>query len=250
MNTSVGAAHCLRVSVIVPVKNERGNLAPLIAEIDAAMAPIGPYEIIYVDDGSTDETPHMLADLQATRPHLRVITHDVSAGKTTALHSGITVARASLIATLDGDGQNDPAFLPAMILALEAAPPDVGLVQGERQRRRDTIFKRVQSRTANFIRRLVLSDITVDTGCGLKVIRRDVYLRLPLFHGLHRFIPALVRREGYAIIVHSVADRPRLSGQSHYGFFDRLWVGLLDMAGVWWLIRRRGPRPNATERRP
>lgn len=250
MGNSVGAEQGLRVSVVVPVKNESGNLAPLISEIEAAMAPLGFYEIIYVDDASTDETAKILADLQATRPHLRVITHDKSAGKSGALDTAIRAARAALIATLDGDGQNDPAFLPAMINALENAAPDVGLIQGERQRRRDTIFKRLQSRTANFIRRLVLSDVTSDTGCGIKVIRRDTYLRLPFFHALHRFTPALVRREGYAILIHPVADRPRLSGQSHYGFFDRLWVGIVDMAGVWWLIRRRGPRPEAMERQP
>ncbi|MBX9618715.1 MAG: glycosyltransferase family 2 protein [Hyphomicrobiales bacterium] len=250
MYNSVGAEQGLRVSVTVPVKNERDNLLPLITEIEAALAPVGAYEIIYVDDASDDGTSQILAELQVNRPHLRVIRHEFSAGKSGAVRTAVRAARAPLIATLDGDGQNNPAYLPAMIAALEASPADTGLVQGERQRRRDTLFKRVQSRIANAVRRLVLSDVTSDTGCGLTVVRRDVYLQLPYFQGLHRFVPALVRRDGYAILIHSVADRPRLSGQSHYGFFDRLWVGLFDMAGVWWLIRRRGPRPNATERRP
>jgi len=228
-----------RVSVVVPVKNEAGNVAPLIAEIEAACTPLGPFEIIYVNDGSTDETPRILADLARTKPHLRVLEHKHSCGQSAAVRSGARVAKAPIIVTIDGDGQNDPAYIPALVAALDAGGPQTGLAAGQRVGRKDTGFKKMQSRIANAVRGFVLSDGTRDTGCGLKAIRRDVYLSLPYFDALHRFMPALVRRDGYAIALVDVKDRPRLTGVSNYGFFDRLWVGIADLAGVAWLCRRR-----------
>lgn len=237
----------LRLSVIVPVKNEVDNIAPLVAEIEAACASLAPFEIIYVNDGSTDKTADMLATLAETRPHLRVLHHDRSCGQSIAVRSGILMARAPVIATLDGDGQNDPVFIPKMVEVLQQHPENGGLVQGQRLGRKDTGFKRFQSRFANRIRSSILKDDTRDTGCGLKVFYRDVYLSLPFFKAIHRFMPALVKREGYKVLLVDVVDRPRFSGVSNYGFFDRLWVGIVDLAGVRWLISRRGLLPVVVE---
>lgn len=228
-----------RLSVVVPVKNEAGNVAPLIAEIEAACAPLGAFEIIYVNDGSTDDTPRILADLARSKPHLRVLEHKSSCGQSAAVRSGARAAKAPIIVTIDGDGQNDPAYIPALVAALDAGGAQTGMAAGQRVGRKDTGFKRVQSRLANAVRGFVLSDGTRDTGCGLKAIRREVYLSLPYFDALHRFMPALVKRDGYAIALVDVKDRPRLTGVSNYGFFDRLWVGMADLAGVAWLCRRR-----------
>lgn len=247
MMTAGLAAPAPRVSVVVPVNNERGNVGPLISEIEAAFAGFGAYEMIFVDDASDDGTGEILLGLMAAKPLLRLITHDVRSGKSRATLSAIRLARAPVIAMLDGDGQSDPSFLPPMIERLEAAGEATALIQGERQRRQDTMFKKIQSRLANHIRRAILNDKTRDTGCAIKVIRRDIYLQLPFFAGQHRFFPALVNREGYAILIHPVKDRPRLSGQSHYGFFNRFWVGIMDLIGVWWLIRRQGLLPKVTE---
>lgn len=228
-----------RVSVVVPVKNEAGNIAPLIAEIEAACAALGPFEIIYVNDGSTDETPRVLADLAKAKPHLRVLEHAASCGQSAAVRSGARAAKAPIIVTIDGDGQNDPAYIPALVAALDAGGPLTGLAAGQRVGRKDTGFKRFQSRTANAVRGFVLKDGTRDTGCGLKAVRRDVYLALPYFDALHRFMPALVKRDGFDVALVDVKDRPRLTGVSNYGFFDRLWVGIGDLMGVAWLCRRR-----------
>lgn len=235
------------VSVVVPVRNEAGNVAPLVAEIEAACAPKGPFEVVYVDDGSTDATPSVLADLRSTRPWLRQIRHARSCGQSAAVRTGVRAARAPIVVTIDGDGQNDPAYIPRLVDALVAGGATTGLAAGQRLGRKDTGFKKIQSRVANKVRSFVLRDGTRDTGCGLKAIRRDVYLALPYFDALHRFMPALVRREGYAVALVDVVDRPRLTGVSNYGFFDRLWVGILDLTGVWWLIRRRRNVPEATE---
>ena len=156
-------------------------------------------------------------------------------------------ARGKLVATLDGDGQNDPAFLPALIDALGDANSRIGLVAGQRVGRKDTGFKKLQSRIANAVRGAVLRDGTRDTGCGLKAFRRDAFLALPYFDGLHRFLPALMRREGFDIAYVDVVDRPRRAGVSNYGLFDRLWVGIMDLCGVWWLIRRKRAVPVVTE---
>jgi dolichol-phosphate mannosyltransferase len=235
-----------RVSVVVPVRNEAGNIAPLVEEIARALAAYAPFEIIYVNDGSGDGTEDELRSLMIAHGFVRQIKHAVSCGQSAAVRSGVAAAGAVIVATLDGDGQNDPAFLPAVIAALER-DPGIGLVAGQRVGRKATGFKRLQSRIANAARKAVLRDGTRDTGCGLKAFRRDLFLGLPFFDGLHRFLPALVRREGYDIGYVDVVDRPRLHGVSNYGLWDRLWVGILDLAGVWWLIRRRKRVPLISE---
>jgi dolichol-phosphate mannosyltransferase len=237
----------IAVSIVVPVRNEAENIAPVIAEIAAALDGRWNYEIIYVDDGSTDATPERLASAMKSRPNLRQMRHAASTGQSAAVRSGVRVARGAIVATLDGDGQNNPAFLPALSSAIEQGGEGTGLAAGQRVGRKDTGFKKIQSRIANTVRNSILNDGTRDTGCGLKAFRREVFLALPYFDGLHRFLPALVRREGYDIVYVDVIDRPRHSGVSNYGFFDRLWIGIMDLAGVWWLIRRKKPTPVATE---
>jgi glycosyltransferase involved in cell wall biosynthesis len=235
------------ISVVVPVRNEAENIAPLVAEIVKALEGQWPFEIVYVNDGSTDGTAEELARLKTQYPFLRQIRHKESCGQSVAVRSGVAAARGGIVVTLDGDGQNDPAFLPAMIRALEGGGPRMGLIAGQRVGRKATGFKKFQSRIANAVRGAVLRDGTRDTGCGLKAFRRDVFLALPAFDGLHRFLPALVRREGYGIGYVDVVDRPRAHGVSNYGMWDRLWVGILDLAGVWWLIRRRKRIPQVSE---
>jgi dolichol-phosphate mannosyltransferase len=238
------------VSIVVPVRNEAGNIAPLVEEIAAALDGQWPFEVVYVNDGSNDTTDDELRSLMARYPWLRRVRHKQSCGQSAAVRSGVTAARAPLVVTLDGDGQNDPAFLPDLISAIENGGDRVGLAAGQRIGRKDTGFKKIQSRIANGVRSAILRDGTRDTGCGLKAFRREVFLALPYFDGLHRFLPALVRREGYEIAYVDVIDRPRRSGVSNYGFFDRLWIGIMDLAGVWWLIRRKKSTPVATEVTP
>jgi glycosyltransferase involved in cell wall biosynthesis len=235
------------VSVVVPVRNEAENIAPLIAEIAAALDGRFAYEIIYVNDGSTDATAERLVAEMKARANLRRIDHARSAGQSAAVRSGVRAARGAIVATLDGDGQNNPAFLPDLIAAVADGGERVGLAAGQRVGRKDTGFKKLQSRIANAVRGWILNDGTRDTGCGLKAFPRDVFLMMPYFDGLHRFLPALMRREGYDIAYVDVVDRPRHSGVSNYGFFDRLWIGIMDLFGVWWLIRRKKPTPVATE---
>jgi dolichol-phosphate mannosyltransferase len=234
------------VSVVVPVRNEAGNIASLVAEIAAALDRQWPFEVVYVNDGSSDGTEAELQKLMAQNPWLRRVHHLKSCGQSAAVRSGVKAARGAIVVTLDGDGQNDPKFVPEMIRALEASPR-VGLVAGQRVGRKASLFKKLQSRIANKVRSAVLRDGTRDTGCGLKAFRRDVFLALPYFDGLHRFLPALVKREGYEIGYVDVIDRPRGAGVSNYGMWDRLWVGILDLAGVWWLIRRRKRIPEISE---
>jgi dolichol-phosphate mannosyltransferase len=235
------------VSIVVPVRNEADNIAPLIEEITAALDGRWAYEIIYVNDGSTDATAERLAAAMKQRTNLRQLRHATSTGQSAAVRSGVRRARGTIVATLDGDGQNNPAFLPDLIAALEKGGERVGLVAGQRVGRKDTGFKRLQSRVANGVRSAILHDGTRDTGCGLKAFRREVFLMMPYFDGLHRFLPALMRREGFEIAYVDVIDRPRHAGVSNYGFFDRLWIGILDLFGVWWLIRRKRPTPAVTE---
>jgi len=231
----------------VPVRNEADNVAPLVEEIAAALDGRWNYEIVYVNDGSTDATGERLSEIMARRGNVRQIRHEKSSGQSAAIRTGVRAARGTIVATLDGDGQNNPAFLPDLITAIENGGTRVGLAAGQRVGRKDTGFKKFQSRIANGVRSRVLSDGTRDTGCGLKALRREVFLSLPYFDGLHRFLPALVRREGYDVAYVDVTDRPRRSGVSNYGFFDRLWIRIMDLAGVWWLIRRKKSTPVATE---
>ncbi len=226
------------ISIVVPVRNEAGNIAPLISEIVACLDKGVSFELVYVNDGSSDRTESELTLLMASRPWLRHVKHETSCGQSAAVATGVRHARAPIVVTLDGDGQNDPAFIPALLKTLNNSPR-IGLVAGQRVQRRASAYKRLQSRIANSVRHAVLRDGTRDTGCGLKAFRRHVFLMLPYFDGLHRFLPALVRREGYEIGYVDVVDRPRGAGRSNYGMWDRLWVGILDLLGVWWLIRRR-----------
>jgi dolichol-phosphate mannosyltransferase len=235
------------VSIVVPVRNEAENVAPLVAEIVSALDGRWVYEIIYVNDGSTDATAGRLADLMKQHRQLRQLKHAHSSGQSAAVRSGVRAARGAIVATLDGDGQNNPVFLPDLIAAVENGGGRVGLAAGQRVGRKDTGFKKLQSRIANGVRNGILRDGTRDTGCGLKAFPREVFLSMPYFDGLHRFLPALVRREGFEIAYVDVIDRPRHSGVSNYGFFDRLWIGIMDLAGVWWLIRRKKPTPAVTE---
>ncbi|MGC2716330.1 MAG: glycosyltransferase family 2 protein, partial [Pseudolabrys sp.] len=235
------------VSVVVPVRNEAGNIALLVAEIAKALEGQWSFEVVYVDDGSTDGTEAELKRLMTQHAWLRRVRHKQSCGQSAAVRTGVAAARAPIVATLDGDGQNDPAFVPALVRALEAGNPRVGLVAGQRVGRKSSGFKKLQSRIANAVRGAVLRDGTRDTGCGLKAFRRAVFLGVPYFDGLHRFLPALIRREGFDIGYVDVVDRPRAHGVSNYGMWDRLWIGILDLAGVWWLIRRKKRIPEISE---
>jgi dolichol-phosphate mannosyltransferase len=235
------------VAVVVPVRNEAGNIEPLIREIAQALDGQWPFEVVYVNDGSTDGSEAEFKRMMVQYPWLRRVRHQQSCGQSAAVRSGVSAARAPLIVTIDGDGQNDPTFIPALLRKLESGAPRIGLVAGQRVKRKSGGFKKLQSRIANAVRGAVLRDGTRDTGCGLKAFRRDVFLRLPYFDGLHRFLPALVKREGYEIGYVDVVDRPRGAGVSNYGMWDRLWVGILDLAGVWWLIRRKKRIPEIVE---
>lgn len=235
------------VSVVVPLRNEAGNIAPLIAEIALALAEIQNFEIVCVNDGSIDGTQAELCALMADRPWLRTLAHATSCGQSAAVRTGVVRARGEIVVTLDGDGQNNPAFIPALLKTLAGGTPKLGLVAGQRVGRQASGFKRFQSRVANGVRGMVLRDGTRDTGCGLKAFRRDLFLALPYFDGLHRFLPALVRREGFDIGYVDVVDRPRGAGVSNYGMWDRLWIGILDLVGVWWLVRRRNRVPQVSE---
>ncbi|WP_135465781.1 glycosyltransferase family 2 protein [Crenalkalicoccus roseus] len=226
------------LSVVVPVRNEGPNIAPLVDEIEAALAGVA-HEIVYVDDGSTDDTPAALRAAAARAP-LRHLRHRASCGQSAAIVTGVKAARGAWIATLDGDGQNDPADIPRLLArarAEEAAGGPV-LVAGHRVRRRDGAVKRVTSRIANAVRARLLGDATPDTGCGLKVFPRALFLELPHFDHMHRYLPALVLRQGGRVVSEPVGHRPRLRGRSNYGTLDRLAVSLFDLVGVAWLQRR------------
>jgi dolichol-phosphate mannosyltransferase len=234
------------LSIVIPVRNEAGNIAPLVAEIDAALGGKGvDYEIVYVNDGSDDATADELARLRMGNARLRVVTHAKSCGQSAAIRSGVKAARAPWIATLDGDGQNDPADLPSLwqvaqghvSQATPATPPL--LIAGLRARRQDSWSKRRASKIANAIRRAMLHDDTPDTGCGLKLFPRALFLDLPYFDHMHRFLPALVLREGGIVRSLPVNHRPRERGVSKYGVLDRLWVSIADLFGVMWLRRRK-----------
>lgn len=228
------------VSVVVPVHNEASNLRPLIEAIGSALTDIA-HEIVYVDDGSTDATPKILAEIGQNLPCLRVIRHKNSCGQSGAIITGIKFARGTYIATLDGDGQNDPADIPAMFEAIRASEskgPCPVLIAGHRVSRQDSNAKRYGSRFANKVRAWALKDATPDTGCGLKLFRRQAFLDLPHFNHIHRFLPALFIRAGGCVISVPVRHHARAHGTSHYNNWQRLKVGLVDLAGVAWLQRR------------
>jgi glycosyltransferase involved in cell wall biosynthesis len=242
-------AQSLVLSVVVPAKNEERNVVPLVDELEAALTPLGPFEVIYVNDGSTDGMEAEISRLAVTRPWLRQIRHERSGGQSASVRTGVMAARAPTIATLDGDGENNPAYIPALYAALTASPEN-GIAAGQRVGRKASRFKKFQSRIANAVRGAILRDGTRDSGCGLKCFPKALFLSLPYFDAIHRFLPALVVREGYKVVHVDVIDRTRLSGSSNYTMWNRLWVGLLDLAGVWWLIRRKKPSPQSQEIRP
>lgn len=235
------------ISIVIPCKNESANLAVLLDEIDAALAD-RDHEVLVVDDGSNDDTPATLAGrIDAGARHLRHIRHDRSAGQSAAVRSGVFAARGAVVVTIDGDGQNDPRYLPVLADRLLSADATVGIVAGQRLKRTDTLVKRWSSRFANALREAILRDGTRDSGCGLKALRTELFRQLPYFDGWHRYLPALVLREGFGVLHVDVVDRERRHGTSNYGILDRGLRGILDLFGVWWLRRRRKTVPRITE---
>ena len=245
------------ISVVVPVRNEAENIEPLLAEIQAGLDGVETFEIIYVDDGSDDGTTQLLVAAMDVYPALRVVRHAEPCGQSAALVTGIRNARAPWIVTLDGDGQNDPADIPALLNVLHGAtqpftvnahgePFAPQLICGNRRHRRDAWVKRVSSRIANRVRRMALRDGTPDTGCSLKLFSREVFLALPQFDHMHRFLPSLVQAAGGRVVSVEVTHRSRQRGKTHYGVWDRLWVSIVDLFGVVW-IERRMKRPQAVE---
>jgi dolichol-phosphate mannosyltransferase len=231
----------LEISVVIPVCNEAENVEPLAREIAAALKGRA-FEILFVDDGSTDDTAAAVLRAREVVPEVRLLRHSFRAGQSAAVTTGVRHARAEWVGTLDGDGQNDPADLPKLMSArLDPANADVVLFQGHRVSRKDTGFRRLQSRIANGVRSRLLGDGTPDTGCGIKLMHRASYLELPKFDHMHRFLPALFQRAGGRVISVPVNHRPRARGTSKYGMLDRLWVGIVDIGGVMWLRRRYKP---------
>jgi dolichol-phosphate mannosyltransferase len=244
------------ISVVVPARDEEENVAPLLEDVRAALDGRVDYEVVFVDDGSVDGTPVRLRDLSRTFPRLRWVRHRTPCGQSAAIWTGVRIARAPWIVTLDGDGQNDPADIPALLDARAARGEGNLLVNGRRTRRRDSWLKRASSRIANGVRRRVLGDDTADTGCGLKLFPREAFLQLPFFDHMHRFLPALMRRGGGEVVSVPVRHRERRHGRSHYGVHNRLWTGIADLLGVLWLQRRSkvpalaGPPPGGSGERP
>ena len=233
------------ISIVVPVHNEAGAAAPLAREIAQAFAG-RDYEMVFVDDASRDSTLEELLALRAELERLRVLRHPRNAGQSRAVRTGVLAARGAIVVTLDGDGQNPPADGPALADALAAAPPEVAMVGGRRVKRKDTAAKRWASRIANNVRKRLLADDADDTGCGLKAFRREAFLRLPYFDHMHRYLPALMIREGYAVRYQDVGHRPRVVGRSKYTNLGRLWAAVSDLQGVMWL-RSRARNPGAVE---
>jgi dolichol-phosphate mannosyltransferase len=231
------------LSIVVPVFNEAGNIIPLANEVHAALAGVCTYELIFIDDGSSDASASELAQVQAANPNVQLLKHLKRSGKSAGLVTGFFAARAPWIQTLDGDRQNDPADVARAWKKIHAPIPDasLGIVAGVRKRRNDGAIKWLSSRIANFVRRNMLRDDTRDTGCGFKLLRTEVAQHIPYFDGMHRFLPALTRRQGYSILQIEIEDRPRVAGVSKYGFFGRLGAGIFDLFGVFWLMRRGKP---------
>ena len=228
------------ISVVVPVKDEAGNVGPLAREIAAALRG-EPHEILFVDDGSSDGTAQALAALKADLPQLRVLRHGRNLGQSRGIRTGVQAARGEIIVTLDGDGQNDPADIPTLVSRLRTEP-ELAMVSGVRVKRQDSTSRRLASRLGNGFRSALLGDGATDTGCGLKAFRRQAFLDLPYFDHLHRFLIAMIQREGGKVAYVAVNHRPRLTGASKYTNFGRLLVSVQDLLGVRWLQRRhRGP---------
>ena len=229
----------MQISVVVPVRNETDNVETLMAEIHQVLSDQQTYEMIFVDDGSTDDTGRRLQQAMQIYPALRVLQHRHSCGQSRAIHSGVLAAQFSWIATLDGDGQNDPHDIPKLIAILQQQADDaLWMINGHRFQRHDTGWRRFSSAFANRIRRAILHDDTPDTGCGLKLFRRDKFLHLPYFDHMHRFLPALIRMAGGKVISVKVSHRSRKFGCSNYGTMDRLLAGIVDLLGVVWLKKR------------
>lgn len=239
------------VSVVVAVLNEAENVESVNDEIVRALTPWGAFEVVWVDDGSTDATPEKLSAIADRDPRVRLVRHDQRCGKSQAVRTGVVAAHAEWVATLDGDGQNDPADLPAMLDRARAAGLPAPLVAGIRERRNDPVSRLIATRIANGLRMAVLGDDCPDTGCGVKVFRREDFLLLPCFEGMHRFLPALFKRYGHPTINHTINHRARLMGQSKYTNIGRAFVGVFDMLGVIWLTRRtKAPRTVTEYARP
>jgi len=241
-----GCVTTVDLSIVIPVFNEAGNIAPLIDEICGQLAELTDYEIVLVDDGSTDGTPDVLRNCRQRHSRLRVLCHRSRCGQSAAIASGVDAATGTWVATLDGDGQNDPADILTLYQTMLDSPDDVMLVTGYRRQRCDNWLKRFSSRVANAVRRAVLRDRTPDTGCGLKLFARATFLALPRFDHMHRFLPALVQRQGGSVVSVDVSHRTRQHGVSKYGVHNRLWAGIMDTLGVRWL-QRRTRHPHVTE---
>ena len=227
------------LSVVIPARNEADNIVGLVDAIDRALTAFAPFEIVVVDDGSSDDTVARLILRAANMPNLRIVRHRISAGQSAAVHSGVLAARAAIILTLDGDGQNPPVELPKLAGPLLADTTGrIGLVAGQRVKRQDTWSKRIASQVANGIRGWILQDNTRDSGCGLKGFRRDAFLALPYFNHMHRYLPALFARDGWQVTHVDVAHLPRGAGRSNYSNLQRGLVGIVDLMGVAWLLRR------------
>lgn len=240
------AAGGLEVTVVVPAKDEAENLPILLDEIENALTGRA-FEVIVVDDGSTDGTDIVLQDYAASHDWLRPVRHETSCGQSCAVRTGLQHARGDVVATIDGDGENNPDYIPQLLDALASAGPSTALAAGQRLGRKASLAKRYASKFANKVRGAILKDNTRDSGCGLKALRREVFLQIPYFDSWHRFLPALVIREGYGVVHIDVQDRQRRHGTSKYGIFDRALVGVLDLIGVWWLRRRRKRIPTVRE---
>lgn len=247
MGAAPETADEILLSIVVPVFNEKDNVRPLIGEIRSAIQGRVAYELVYVDDGSDDGTRQVLEELLRTgSPELHVVAHESRRGQSSAILTGIHAARGAWIATLDGDGQNDPTDIPRLletVTAAHEADPSAVCIAGTRIGRKDTLVKRLSSRVANAIRRRILGDGIPDTGCGLKIFKRTAFLALPHFDHIHRFIPALFQFSGGNVLTANVSHRPRIRGVSKYGVANRLWVGIVDLVGVCWLRSRAIYRP-------
>ena len=243
----------MNLSVVIPVYNECENIVPLAREIAASLQGTGPHELLFVDDGSTDGIAAAVQAARAEFPGLRLLRHPRRCGQSRALWTGVAAARADWVATLDGDGQNDPADLPVLLAARDSArhsDPKLLLLIGHRVARRDNWVRRASSRIANGVRSRLLRDETPDTGCGLKLLHRETFLALPAFDHMHRFLPALYRRAGVHVQSVPVRHRARSRGTSKYGLHDRLWAGIVDLFGVRWLIARRWSAVEISEDQP